>query len=254
MLEGPGSEIHYLVFDASKAPVDNLAVRQAIAQVIDRAALASTVYADTVTPLYSLLPAALLGAKPAFQTTYGAPSVANAQATLAAAGITTPVALDAWYTPTHYGPEEAAGLGEIRRQLEASGLFTVKVGAQEWDAYKTAAFSRAQVPRIYGLGWFADYRRRRQLPLAVPARRGLHAERLRERHGELAARPAARVDQPDRTRRRSSASSRTSLARDVPVLPLWERKQIVAVRTGVEGVEKTFDPALQMRFWLLSKR
>ena len=44
------------------------------------------------------------------------------------------------------------------------------------------------------------------------------------------------------------------LARDVPVLPLWERKQIVAVRTGVEGVEKTLDPALQMRFWLVSKR
>ena len=45
-----------------------------------------------------------------------------------------------------------------------------------------------------------------------------------------------------------------ALARDVPLLPLWERKQIVAVRSGVEGVQKTFDPALQMRFWLLSKR
>ena len=87
---------------------------------IDRAALASTVYADTVTPLYSLMPAALAGAKPVFQTTYGAPDVATARATLAAAGVTTPVARDAWYTPTHYGPEEAADLGEIRRQLEAA--------------------------------------------------------------------------------------------------------------------------------------
>ena len=59
VLEGPGAEIHYLVFDVSKAPADKLAVRQAVAQVIDRAALASTVYADTVTPLYSLMPAAL---------------------------------------------------------------------------------------------------------------------------------------------------------------------------------------------------
>jgi len=44
------------------------------------------------------------------------------------------------------------------------------------------------------------------------------------------------------------------VARDVPLLPLWERKQIAAVRAGVEGVEKMFDPALQMRIWLLSKR
>jgi peptide/nickel transport system substrate-binding protein len=95
VLEGPGSEIHYLVFDLSKAPVNKLAVRQAIAQVIDREALAGTVYASTVTPLYSLMPAALYGAKPAFQTAYGAPNVANARATLAAAGITAPVALDA---------------------------------------------------------------------------------------------------------------------------------------------------------------
>ena len=79
-----------------------------------------------MTPLYSLMPAALYGAKPAFRTTYGAPNAANARAILAAAGITAPVALDAWYTPTHYGPEEDADLGEIRRQLEASGLFTVK--------------------------------------------------------------------------------------------------------------------------------
>ena len=156
VLEGPGSEIHYLVFDARKAPVNNLAVRQAIAQLIDRAALASTVYADTVTPLYSLLPAALYGAKPAFQTMYGAPNVANAQATLAAAGITPPVALDTWYTPTHYGPDEAADLGEIRRQLEASGLFSVNLHAQEWDAYKQAAFAEHKYP-VYGLGWFADF-------------------------------------------------------------------------------------------------
>ena len=44
------------------------------------------------------------------------------------------------------------------------------------------------------------------------------------------------------------------LARDVPLLPLWERKQIAVVRPGVEGVQNTFDPAQQMRFWLLSKR
>ena len=156
VLEGPGSEIHYLVFDVSKAPVNN-ARRAPGDRAGDRSRRArehglrrhgdAAVLADA---------GGALGAKPVFQTAYGAPNVANAQAILAAAGITTPVALDAWYTPTHYGPEEAAGLGEIRRQLEASGLFTVKLGAQEWDALQGGRLRTHKYP-LYGLGWFADY-------------------------------------------------------------------------------------------------
>jgi peptide/nickel transport system substrate-binding protein len=251
VLEGPGSEIHYLVFDLSKAPVNKLAVRQAIAQVIDREALAGTVYAGTVTPLYSLMPAALYGAKPAFQTAYGAPNVANARATLAAAGITAPVALDAWYTPTHYGAEEQADLSEIRRQLEASGLFTVHVGAQEWEAYKEAAFADHKYS-AYALGWFADYVDGDDF-LSPFLRDGGFMQNGYE---------SAAVDQLlDRQRASTNETERAgifgqlqdALARDVPLLPLWERKQIVAVRAGVEGVQQTFDPALQMRFWLISK-
>lgn len=44
-----------------------------------------------------------------------------------------------------------------------------------------------------------------------------------------------------------------ALARDVPLLPLWERKQIAVVRPGVEGVQATFDAAMRTRFWLVSK-
>jgi len=43
-------------------------------------------------------------------------------------------------------------------------------------------------------------------------------------------------------------------ASDVPLIPIWEGKQIAAIRDGVEGVEKTFDPAFQFRFWLVTKK
>ena len=43
-------------------------------------------------------------------------------------------------------------------------------------------------------------------------------------------------------------------AKDVPLIPLWEGKQVAAVREGVEGVDKTFDPAFQFRFWLVTKK
>ncbi|WP_028066132.1 ABC transporter substrate-binding protein [Solirubrobacter soli] len=248
VLEGPGAEIHYLVFDVRRVPV---AVRQAIAQAIDRAALASTVYADTVTPLYSLLPAALYGAKPAFQTTYGAPNVANAQATLAAAGITTPVALEAWYTPAQYGPEEAAGTAEIRRQLESSGLFTVKVGSQEWEAYKEAAFDQHEYP-AYGLGWFPDYADGDNF-LSPFLRDGGFMGNGYENAAVNGLLDRQHASTKPAERAALFGRLQDALARDVPLLPLWERKQIAAVRTGVEGVQETFDPALQLRFSLLSK-
>ena len=252
VLEGPGSEIHYLVFDLSKSPVDNVAVRRAIAQVIDRPALASTVYADTVKPLYSLLPAALLGAKPVFQTVYGAPSVANAQATLAAAGIVTPVALDAFYTPTHYGPEEAAALSEIRRQLDASGLFRVTVGAQQWDAFKEDAFSTHRYP-MYGLGWFGDSLDGDNYlsPFLFSGgfmQNGYEDATVRR----LLEREFASTNRTDRAA--IFGRLQDILARDVPLLPLWERKRIAVVRAGVDGVQQTLDPSLLMRFSLLSKR
>ena len=40
----------------------------------------------------------------------------------------------------------------------------------------------------------------------------------------------------------------------MPVIPLWEGKQVAAVREGVEGVEETFDPAFLFRFWLVTKK
>jgi peptide/nickel transport system substrate-binding protein len=39
----------------------------------------------------------------------------------------------------------------------------------------------------------------------------------------------------------------------VPVIPVWQGKQIAAVRNGVTGVDKTFDPSFTFRFWLVGK-
>jgi peptide/nickel transport system substrate-binding protein len=251
VLEGPGAEIHYLVFDLARGPVRDRAVRQAVAQLVDRAALARTAYADTVTPLFSLMPAAFDGAVPAFRTAYGAPDVARARAILAAAGISAPVALDAWYTPSRYGLEEAAAADELRRQLEASGLFTVRLGAREWDAYKRDAFDRHRYP-LYALGWFADVADGEHSLSPLLAGGGFM------QHGYEDATMNRLLARQRTTTRRSERLERfgriqAQLARDVPLLPLWERKQIAVVRDGVAGVEQTFDPALLMRFGLVSK-
>ena len=59
--QGESAETRYLVLNTKDAVMGNPAVRQAIAQLVDRKALARNVYAGTVQPLYSLVPAGITG-------------------------------------------------------------------------------------------------------------------------------------------------------------------------------------------------
>src|SRR3954452_1626511 len=70
VVDGAGTEIRYTVCNVKKKPGDNVAVRKAVAQVIDRQAIATNVYKNTVKPLYSTVPAAVAGAKESFKDAF----------------------------------------------------------------------------------------------------------------------------------------------------------------------------------------
>ncbi|MFX6118640.1 hypothetical protein ABTE85_20495, partial [Acinetobacter baumannii] len=65
----------------------------------------------------------------------GAPDAAKAKATLAAAGITTPVTLNLQYNGDHYGPSSGDEYAAVKAQLEKDGLFTVNLAQTEWVQY-----------------------------------------------------------------------------------------------------------------------
>ena len=81
VVDGPGGEIRYLVFNFDTMPfgattpeadpAKALAVRQAIANLIDRDAISEDVYKGTFTPLYSYVPEGLTGANEALKELYG---------------------------------------------------------------------------------------------------------------------------------------------------------------------------------------
>jgi peptide/nickel transport system substrate-binding protein len=252
VIDGAGTEIRYITFNVKKKPVDNLAVRQAVAQILDRQAIATNVYKDTVKPLYSTVPAALPGAKESFKDAFGDPDPAKAKALLEKAGVSVPVTLDGWYTPTHYGPVEVDLWNEIKRQLEASGLFKVKLDSTEWDQYKDEAFAK-HTYYFYGLGWFPDYPDGDNY-LAPFVRDGgffQNGYSSKEVNDALDT-ELATADEAKRTE--AFGVVQDAEAKDVPLIPIWEGKQIAAIQNGVEGVEKTFDPAFQFRFWLVTKK
>ncbi len=166
---GPGGEIRYIVFNFNTQPfgastpeadpAKALAIRQAVADLVDRQEISDQVYKGTYLPLYSYVPAGLTGATEVLKDLYGdgagGPDADAAAATLAAAGVTTPVALNLQYNPDHYGESSGDEYALVKSQLEATGLFAVNLQSTEWVAYSKERTDDAYP--AYQLGWFPDY-------------------------------------------------------------------------------------------------
>lgn len=169
VVDGPGGEIRYIVFNfhtqpygatTAEADVEKaLAVRQAVADLVDRETISEQVYKGTYTPLYSHVPEGFDGAINALKSLYGdgdgGPDAVKAAERLAAAGVETPVKLSLQYVPDRYGPSSVDEYALVKQQLEVDGLFEVDLKSTEWVQY--AKDRTADVYPAYQLGWFPDY-------------------------------------------------------------------------------------------------
>ena len=255
IVQGEGSEIRYFVFNLDLqeggSDEEKLAVRQAVAQTVDRQAVAENVYNGTVKPLYSMVPASLEFHTPAFADAYGEePDPDGAEQTLADAGVDTPVPLEIWWTPSHYGPSSGDEYAEIQRQLDKSGLFDVTLDSTEWNQYSEAAFTD-KYPE-YQLGWFPDFPDADNYTSPFYAKDSfLNIHYSNPEMTKLLAEEKAATD--DAAREEAFTRIQEIGAEDVPTVPIWEGDQVAAVASGVEGVEETFDPSFQFRYWLVTK-
>lgn len=174
VVKGPGGEERFIAFnfkiqpygesqpdaDANKAK----AVRQAVANLIDREELSTKVYKGTYTPMYSFIPDGLAGHDDTLKSAYGdgngKPSTEKAKKVLADAGVTTPVDLKLQYNNDHYGSVSADEYAALKSQLEAGGLFKVDMQSTEWTQYnkdRVVTDDSDGVYPVYQLGWFPDY-------------------------------------------------------------------------------------------------
>jgi len=251
VVQGNGTEIRYLVFNVEKEPFDELAVRRAVAMTIDRQAVVENVYNGTVDPLYSMNPVGLAGHIDAFADEYGeSPDPEGAAQVLADAGIETPVNVEMWWTPSHYGDLSADEYTEIKRSLEESGLFSVSLKSTEWDAYTEAAFT-GQYPS-YQLGWFPDYPDAdNYLASFYHSDTFLGNNYSNSQVDQLIATEKAATDQGERVA--AFEEIQRIAAEEVPIIPVWQGDQIAAVRDGITGVENTFDASFIFRYWLIGK-
>ncbi|WP_406728347.1 ABC transporter substrate-binding protein [Streptomyces sp. GD-15H] len=251
LVESPGLEIRYLAFNIEAPSVETKAVRQAMAQIINRSELVAKVYGSQAEPLYSLVPATVTGHSNAFFNKYGDPDVSKARRLLEKAGIATPVKMTMHYTTDHYGPATKAEFEQLSKQLNDSGLFQTDIKGAAWDTFRPDG-QKGKFD-VYGMGWFPDY----------PDADAFLAPFLDEDNflNSSYANKEIRKELIPKSRRQadrlSAADSLNAIqdivAEDVPVLPLWQGKQYIAARDDVTGTAYLVNSSSLLQLWELGR-
>ncbi|MFJ4858967.1 ABC transporter substrate-binding protein [Streptomyces sp. NPDC088730] len=251
LTEMPGLAISYLGFDTDDPAVKNKAVRQAMAQVIDRGQIASEVYGTTAEPLYSLIPSSIAGHTNSFFNKYGEPSKAKAAAILRDARILTPVKFTLHYTTDHYGDATAAEFRTLRKQLNDTGLFDVTVEGTPWEKYRPAELRGEYA--VYGMGWFPDFPDPDNYTAPFLDRNNFLDSPYTSVLAQKTLIPQSRREADRSTAAKTFKQLQDIVAEDVPVLPVWQGKQYVASLDGLTGVEWAVNSSADLQLWELSR-
>ncbi|MER5742329.1 ABC transporter substrate-binding protein [Streptomyces sp. NPDC002225] len=245
--EADSAEIRTMVFNVRPgSPLADKKVRQAVAAIVDRGPLVSKIYKGTVEPLYSLIPQGYIGHSTPFFDAYPAPDPARAKQLLQSAGVQLPVTIDFGYR----GGSEAYDkeTQELRRQLEADGLFKLNIHSVGWQKFqKDYASGKFDA---YTVGWLPDYPDPDTFsqPL-VGADNSLHNGYSDKKVNALIA---DTLQYSDRGRTSADFKELQALVgEDVPLLPLWQKKDYVVSSKDVSGSQYLSDGTGIWRLWEL---
>ena len=267
VVKGPGGEERFLTFNFKIMPYGEKsgepnadkakAVRQAVANLIDREELATKVYKGTYTPMYSFIPDGLAGHDDTLKAAYGdgngKPSSEKAKKTLEAAGVKTPVDLKLQYNPDHYGQSSADEYAAIKSQLEEGGLFKVDLQSTEWTQYskdRVVTEDSDGVYPAYQLGWFPDYSDPDNY-LSPFFRDGNFVNNgySNQQINDLIVKQAGQIDATERENTLKEIQKLET--EDLSTIPLLQGAQVAVTGTSVKGV--TLDASFRFRYASVTK-
>ncbi|MFF7581218.1 ABC transporter substrate-binding protein [Streptomyces sp. NPDC008061] len=252
IVEGSSAEVQHLVFNMSDPVVGRIGVRKAIAYTINRYELTNDIYMGTASPLYSIIPTEILGHNTAFFDMYGdGPQPGKAKRALLAEGLTEKVKVTLWSTPTRYGPSTDEEFEAIAKQLNDSGLFEASARSVPFGQYEKGI--AAGEYGIYVKGWVPDYPDPDNFTQPFfgegnVLRNGYKNSDITDRILPKTASEADRTDTRD-----DFANLQDQVARDLPILPIWQGKQYAVSHENISGLRLTLDASTVFRFWELGK-
>lgn len=245
--EADGSETRNLYFNTrSGSPLHETDVRKAVAWLIDREQLAASVYDGTVDPLYSLIPTGITGHTTSFFDSYPDRSAEKVRKLLKSAGVSIPVKFTYGYGLG--SGAAAAEAQELKRQLEASGLFEVDVKGYEWtDFQKRWATGKLDA---YAVGWVADY----PDPDTFAGPLVGTDSTMNTGYSSKAVDKYIAGSRQFADRSRAAGDFRDLqqvIAQEVPVVPLWQRKEYIVTSADIGGGQFLADGNGVFRLWKL---
>ncbi|MER5471412.1 ABC transporter substrate-binding protein [Streptomyces sp. NPDC002935] len=246
--EVDSAETRNLVLDVrARSPLHDRRVRQAIASLIDREQLVGRTYKGTTDALYGLIPAGITGHSTSFFDDYPKPDAKRARSLLREAGVSLPVRFTYGYAEGRGAAGEEAA--ELKRQLEADGLFKVTTEGFEWTEFQKR-YAEGGLD-AWAVGWVADYPDADTFGAPLVGT----GNTMKNGYSDKNVDRLIQETQRDEDRSRTTDSFRRlqeAVARDVPLIPLWQRKDYVISSQDIGGGQYLSDGTGVFRLWRLS--
>lgn len=252
VVQGTSAEVQHLVFNTKDPVAGKLAVRKAVAYLVDRSALVRDVYKRTAEPLYSVVPSGITAHRTSFFDAYGdRPQPDKAAEVLKDAGIKGKVKLTLWGTPIRYGPGTIPELKAIAKQLNASGLFDADVQSASLADYQKG-IDAGRYP-VYVKGWVPDFPDPDNFTAPFFGEHNELANHYESKEISGRILPATAAENSRAATFGDFSKLQQTVAQDVPVLPLWQGKQYAVANDRISGLQWTLDASTVFRFWEISK-
>ena len=245
--QGPSQFIQYVVFQQHIKPLDNPAVRRAIAASIDRKPITDIVFLGQATPLYSMIPNGMAYHSDAFKK-LGDANYEYTKTELAALGYseTKKLVLDLWYESSGHYESSPDIANVLKSSLEKSGVIQVNLHGVDWPTYRNNM--RAESMALFVLGWYPDYvdPDNYLYPFVNSKASWLHCNYNSPLMDSMTEEQRATAD-PQRAQ--LMASIQDLLVEDSPVVPLFQKSNWAVSKQNVGGV--VLDISMIFRYYLL---
>ncbi len=263
LVERDGTRIDYLALNTKTKPLDQVEVRQAIASVIDRPLIISRVYKELASPAYTTIPTGFPGSQPVFKSTYGDGNIAKAKELLTRAGFSTqkPFELEMWYSSSSVEREQTATLLKEYVAQKLDGIMTIK--PQPVESTTLFANIAKGIYPSYLIAWLPDFGDPdNYLTPFFACNRGSAATGCEDGDSQtqgffyysepmlkLLADQRREID-PGK-RQQLFAQIQELMVKDVPLVPLFQRKEFAFAQKGVKNLQ--LNPVLGLPIWKMSK-